>query len=64
VKRPDIETAKEEAFRFIERADKVLNSQAGRDGHPIWEAEYGKQTGALRRASMDLTRALADVRRR
>lgn len=64
MKRSDVKTAKTEAKRFIERADALLKTEAGRDGYDIWDAAYGKQCGAVRRASMDLTRALADMRRR
>jgi len=48
-----------EARRFLERASAVkeaLRADRFLNNHP-------KETGALRRSSMDLTRALADLRR-
>lgn len=55
-----------EARRFLERAEQWHEAQ----GTGKWDdgTEYRistpKQDGALRRASMDLTRALAEMRRR
>ncbi len=56
----DIETAMDEAERFVDRARKALAEHAG-DAFGL--AAGSKATGALRRASLDLTRALADLRR-
>lgn len=57
-----VEKAKAEAERFIALAQEVFD--ADKDGQ---HGEYGywasKKTGALRRASMDLTRALAEMRK-
>lgn len=56
--------ALDEARRFIIAAEKVQDSepqQCGTEYHH-WHASP-KDTGACRRASMDLTRALADLRR-
>ena len=58
---PDsIETAIVEAKRFLEKADRVRIS-VPQKGYRI--AFGPKETGALRRASMDLTRALAEMRK-
>lgn len=56
----------EEAKRFLVRARAVLAAVQKRkmhDGTPYEYLDSGKLTGALRRASMDLTRSLADLRR-
>lgn len=47
-----------EARRFLERAS-ALKVRLRNDADGI----HPKETGALRRSSMDLTRALADLRR-
>jgi hypothetical protein len=49
-----------EARRFIERA-KTLD--IARSGAKTPYASFPKEQGAVRRASLDLTRALADLRR-
>jgi len=53
-----------EAERFIERA-KALPKPVPyeRGGHTFTDNYFPKEQGAIRRASMDLTRALADLRR-
>lgn len=48
-----------EARRFIERAEEYLNS-APRQG--TWFYGEAKYSAAMKRASMDLTRALVSVR--
>jgi hypothetical protein len=48
-----------EAKRFMAAADKVLKVE----GEANWNIYPSKESGALRRASMDLTRALAELRR-
>jgi hypothetical protein len=60
-----IKIAIKEAEQFIHRAKLALKDQAGfvHDGRKISYLVAGKKSGALRRASMDLTRALADMRR-
>ena len=59
--RPDaLDEAIAEARRFLERASAV--KQAWR-AHGDLSTQNPKETGALRRSSMDLTRALADLRR-
>lgn len=52
--------ARAEALRFIERADKCIAGTRKVDSYEY--LEVGKETGALRRASMDLTRKLAELR--
>jgi hypothetical protein len=54
----------QEAKRFIELAEEVPLTDFGRDlkGKKVQFIESGKASGAARRASMDLTRALADYR--
>lgn len=59
VNRDKLATAVAEARRFIERAEalpELTNDPWLCDYHP-------KEQGAIRRASMDLTRALADYRK-
>jgi hypothetical protein len=51
-------TAMAEALRFIAKAE-VVDKISRNDGY----IAGGKESGAARRASMDLTRALADLRR-
>lgn len=48
-----------EAQNFIDRARVLIEA---RKTEPDWL--HPKQSGAVRRASMDLTRALAEMRRR
>lgn len=56
--------ARKEAQRFIGKLDE-LQDRADRDGHfaRFMDITGGKETAAVKRASMDLTRALADLRR-
>ena len=54
-----LEAALDAAHRFLLEAVRV-QVLSDRDDFPHG---YPKQTGAMRRASMDLTRALADLRR-
>ena len=62
-----INTAIEEAQRFLDRAQDALNRhKAGASGDIFSDSDYlgpSRESGALRRASLDLTRALADMRR-
>lgn len=59
----DIHDAVAEAHRFIERAETLMAAmqkaldRSYTDNHP-------RESGAVKRASMDLTRALAEMRRR
>lgn len=63
--RDGIEKAKAEALRFLEAVERVAETFSEYNrwaGH----APFGcgnKDTGALRRASLDLTRALAEMRK-
>ncbi len=64
----DIDVARAEAERFLDRCDAAKAALVIRkcdDGIRHFHTnEDTKATAALRRASMDLTRALADLRRR
>ena len=53
-----------EAERFIEAAKAVpiVNSRYTNGKPRIYAEEYTKQSAACKRASMDLTRVLADLR--
>jgi hypothetical protein len=54
-----LKKAKEEAERFLER----LTAYQSKVQNDSW-AQYGcAESGALKRSSMDLTRALAELRR-
>ena len=53
----DLLEAIHEAERFIKRADECIESEAV--GHGKWQS---KERAAVKRASMDLTRALVAVR--
>jgi len=70
--RTTVTKAIEEARRFIERAEALLDADAEhwdpktQTRQPSkWRFPFDapKQSGACRRASMDLTRALAEMRR-
>lgn len=54
-----LQTAVAEAERFLARANDLQDAQIAEPG-----ATHPREAGAVRRASMDLTRALADLRRR
>lgn len=59
-------TAIAEAERFLERAKRLRDTaRADSDWPPQidFTGHHPKESGATRRASMDLTRALADLRR-
>lgn len=62
-----LKTAVEEAERFLARAKPLLakhNKRPSEQAHPSDYLYGSKETGAVRRASMDATRALADLRGR
>ena len=66
MERIKIEAAQAEAERFL---NKVMDWKLAQKTHvcssgEIYNTATPKQNGALRRASMDLTRALADMRGR
>lgn len=52
-----LDAAETEAKRFLKR---LADLRAARKGEP---GMHPRESGALKRASLDLTRALADVRR-
>lgn len=57
-----IEKATADTYRFVDRVHDLKIACKGTDkAEQLWR--YPKQTGAVRRASLDLTRALADMRR-
>lgn len=69
-----IRETKKEALEFVSRANTVidlmtkyiLNSETNktsRDCAAVWLTISCKETGALRRQSMELTRVLAELRR-
>lgn len=60
MKSENIVEAIEEAERFITRAKKLLAKRAGKSY--VWSNP--KESGAVRRSSMDLTRSLANMRGR
>lgn len=61
-----ISTVKREIKRFLEKEKELAEAKAKAkytyDGRQ-YEGSCPKESGALRRASMDLTRALADLRK-
>lgn len=62
----NIRTAKRIAGEFTKLANDVLATERTakmHNGDTYRRIDSGKLTGALRRKSMDLTRALADLRR-
>ena len=72
--RRTVKDARAEAQRFIARCDALLATQVEQYDHETnrrsktpWDGIYAfsapKQTAAARRASMDLTRALAEMRK-
>lgn len=54
--RDRLRVAVEEAERFLQRVNDLPTPHTGYEFYP-------KEQGAIKRASMDLTRALADLRR-
>ncbi len=62
--RNKLKIAVAEAERFIKRA-KALPKPTGREYRPgfYMDDQHPIENGAIKRASMDLTRALADLRR-
>lgn len=65
VDRTKLANAVQEARRFIERAKQLPEPQPVQAGdYQYLMDSYPKETGAIRRASMDLTRSLAELRKR
>ena len=62
MKAPDLETAIKEAERFLARA-RELSRAAKKTEDTGWLCSNPKEQGAVRRSSLDLSRALADLRR-
>jgi len=64
-----LKTAVEEAKRFLDRVKELQNEQKITVRYFVGEKEYThipscpKESGAVRRASMDLSRALAALRK-
>jgi hypothetical protein len=61
--RLDILAAKKEALRFIKCVDR-FNCRINEDDNfcKYWNITGGKETAALKRSSLDLTRALSSMR--
>lgn len=62
----NIKRAQAEAKRFLDCVEDVLENgthESTWQGETAYCLDHGKRTGALRRASMDLTRALAEMRK-
>lgn len=59
--RKAIDFAERAAYTFIDRVEELRKEEEAK--FPNCDNPNPKQSGALRRASMDLTRALADMRR-
>lgn len=55
----EIEAAEEEAKRFLARVEALKNRRATKD---IYAFQGCRESGALRRASLDLSRALSAMR--
>lgn len=56
-------TAKREAQRFIEACHRLEHAITDNTGDWDWPIVGTKETGAVKRASMDLSRALARMRK-
>ena len=62
--REKLKTAIDEARRFISRAEALPEAEPYTRGeYTFTHDNFPREQGAIRRASMDLTRALADLRR-
>ena len=55
-------TAIQEAKRFIEKAEQLQKIKQEIDPNSIYYVSFPKESGSVRRASLDLTRTLADLR--
>jgi hypothetical protein len=63
--RTKLAAAVAEARRFIERAEALPESvQSASGDYQFVMDNFPREQGAIKRSSMDLTRALADLRRR
>ena len=74
MRRETLDTAKEEAKRFLQRCDEMerlagwnrytsKGNEATSKPNPEDTFDSGQYVAAVKRASLDLTRALADLRR-
>lgn len=62
--RDKLKAAVAEAERFIKRAKALPKGEPYKIGDDVFTQDYfPKEQGAIKRASMDLTRALADLRK-
>jgi hypothetical protein len=59
----DIEEVEIEIARLSKRIDSLWKDVSKNDRERNWLYTYGKHTGAIRRASLDLTRALSKMRK-
>lgn len=62
----EIRTAKAEALRFLARVEELeasMKAKKAREDDAFFLWGFTRQTAALRRASLDLSHALADLRR-
>jgi hypothetical protein len=57
-----LESARIEAVRFLNKVQ-LLEEAIKREINEKYPSSNGKESGAVRRASMDLTRALAELRK-
>jgi hypothetical protein len=58
----NLQAAMEEAQRFLDRGNELLRLVKNDREMPGYIGGHPKQQGAVKRASMDLSRALADLR--
>ena len=56
----NLKHAKSEALRFVKSINALELAKPTQYGESLWAS---KHTGAVKRASMDLTRVLSDLRR-
>ena len=63
MKKEKLQTAKEEALRFLKRVEELEDENEVSSIHAPSYYIGSKKTGAVKRASMDLTRALAELRK-
>lgn len=59
MRRDELQHAVAEAKRFLDRAERALSA----DHDPDYPWIYGPESAAVKRASMDLTKALPNLRR-
>lgn len=65
MKTEEIKLAVKEAERFIKKAKECIDARSKTHGHGdyVFHADAPMQSGSARRASMDLTRQLAILRK-